>query len=283
MHTKAFVLWDLDKMLYAMEFLHAEMQRRVSLMLPLKDQGKAGNIINYNKFNENDTLPNILVVIDEFLTLMPKSTDLKKKKETKAKIIDYLEEIAQIGGALGVTYIISHQKPVRDLMPPFLKNMTNIRICFGVTDPICSEIMLDNRLAVGLPQGIAYCSINGECDLLYTTFLPDIRIVELIKPYKDPKHKNIFDDKGDFQISVQIPENKEKSTGRTLKVLKSKEAPNITFNRLEQSSNETLEENINKIPGFIPYNPPNPNAIIVDQTGIPLVTQKPLKGGKQKC
>lgn len=191
-HTQAYVT-DFTQMREIMTWISNEMYKRIKLFMPMLLAIKGDNLKDYNHFVKNTTkkLPYILIVVDEFLGLMPSGNTSKndKTEEAKAYVRSVLQAMAQIGRSVGLHYIISHQKPEKELMPTFLKNMTSTRVCFGFTDAVCSEIVLGNKSAHKLPERRAiFASETGEERLFYTT---DLRGVadEYIKSNRIKKYR----------------------------------------------------------------------------------------------
>lgn len=188
----------LDKILMALEHLEDELKRRTKLFESMVSRADGNdNIFHYNKLHSNNKIPYIIVVIDEFIELMPdNSTDDKETKLTKNKIMKYLQKIGQWGGALGLNYAILHQKPSKELMPTFIKNQSSIRICFGFEDLVCCAIVLGDELAKyahKLPPRKAYFSNNEGNGYLYTSDLKG-RIRMFIEPSIKPNHRTLFSD-----------------------------------------------------------------------------------------
>ena len=173
-HTQAYVT-DFEDMQKVMTYVENEMRRRIKLFMPMLLAIKGDNLRDFHAYtNKHKSLPYILVVVDEFLGLMPAGNDDKKSPTEKAKayIRHVLQAMAQIGRSVGIHYIISHQKPEKELMPTFLKNMTSTRVCFGFSDSVCSEIVLGTKAAHQLPERRAiFLSDNGEESIFYTTDL----------------------------------------------------------------------------------------------------------------
>jgi S-DNA-T family DNA segregation ATPase FtsK/SpoIIIE len=287
---------------------------RTDMMIPMAKSFKGDNIFNYNKINKDKPMPYIYLIIDEFATLMPESSDPKEVKEIKNRILSDIKLIGQMGGAIGVTYIIAHQKPEKELCPTFIKNMSNIRICFGFEDAICSQIVLGNNLALDLPQRVAYYTIGEGFNLLYTTNLDD-RILPFIQDKLSPSHRTLFDDlkklnngelpkpdipesnKGKGKKNKNNQNNNSKSNENQtpidpkqvqekFKEIQQSKQPTtpLEFNNVNPNSNTDLQkkiaENISKIPNFVPYNP-NKNGTVIDRTIIsPSEMQKPIKNNK---
>ncbi|WP_275372752.1 FtsK/SpoIIIE domain-containing protein [Clostridium tertium] len=166
-HTQAYIS-DYNQMSKIMAWIAEEIKRRIKLLMPMIANIEGDNLFDYNK-NAQNKLPYIYVVVDEFLGLM---TGTKDTEQARKYIIDVLCTMAQIGRSVGVVYVVCHQKPEKQLMPTFLKNMTSTRICFGFNDAVCSQIVLGNDDAHKLPERRAiYLAETGEQHMLYTTDL----------------------------------------------------------------------------------------------------------------
>lgn len=183
---------DFNEMLSSLEYILNEMERRKNLFSPMTTSFKGDNLYHYNMQHKSTSLPYIYIIIDEFLAIMPDKDD-KDNKEIKEKILANLRKVGQYGGSYGINYIVSHQKPESALCPTFLKNMSNLRICFGFTDEVCSRIVLNNDMAVGLPPRQAIITDGESFETLYTTNLTD-RILPFIKDKIDIGHRTVFDD-----------------------------------------------------------------------------------------
>lgn len=288
--VKCFVMNDLEKMAHALEYLMKEIERRLKLMEDMFKCLKGDNLYDYNKLNPKKKLPYTFVIIDEIMVLKLKSRD-KKIQEYKDIILDYIERLAEFGGSVGITYITCHQKPEKELLPTIIKNMSLIRICFGFQDAVCSEIVLGNDLAVGLPPRRAYYTTDGGFNLLYTTNLRkdngESRIKDYIKYSIDPYHKTIFDETNFKSTPNPLPTS-EKSGGKTetTPIQPQLQLPSQSFEKISntKTTEEILKENMAKIPGWVPWNPSDPSKII-DKTNE-AIKPSPLtskKGGKTPC
>jgi len=307
----AWAMGDLKKLLQMCQYCQDEMKKRTKLFESMYTQFKGDNIVAYNKLHKHNILPYIYLIIDEFLVVNIDKSDSKEMKKIKNEIIDVLSDIAQYGGALGIVYVISHQKPEKDLCPTFLKNMSNTRVCYGFEDEVCSRIVLGSDLAKGLPPRRAYTLVNGRLNLIFTTNLEN-RIEKYLRPHYINNRRDLFEDLKKLQtnkLQINLNDNiKEKDTSNStelkgkenvsknnelikreeeikrkellisqqeellnkkesqlikleesIKLLKEKEIAkqhDIKYNYDMVSPIENqLEANINKIEGFVPYEP----------------------------
>ena len=179
------------------------------------DTFKGDNLYQYNKLHPHKKLPFIYIVIDEFLECVAKSSDKGEVKNIKLEIESLLTKIAQFGGSLGVSYIISHQKPEKALCPSFLKNMSNVRLCFGYDDSICSEIVLGtgDTSAVGLPPRRAIYKTHGTKSLIFTTNLEG-KIEEYLRPFQMFNKRDLFKDLITKETTIKKTKELKKETSK---------------------------------------------------------------------
>lgn len=196
-HVKCFIQADFNKMLEVLRYIvDYEIPSRLDLFEEMFTQRKGENIYDYNKLYPDKKLPYIYIVIDEFVELMFKANADKEEKDTKEAILDYIKKIGQMGAAVGVQYIILHQKPQKELCPPFIKNMSSVRICFGFEDEACGRVVLGDKhadLVVGLPPRRAYVNNNGTMELMFTTNLKDRRDI-FIRKHEVADKPDIFEE-----------------------------------------------------------------------------------------
>jgi S-DNA-T family DNA segregation ATPase FtsK/SpoIIIE len=126
-----------------------EMERRYSLMA----QTKTKNIDNYNdkaKKEKYDTLPYIIIIIDELADLMM----------TSGKEVEYsIARLAQMARAAGIHLIVATQRPSVDVVTGLIKANLPSRLSYKVGQRIDSKIILDSMGAE---------SLLGRGDMLFT-------------------------------------------------------------------------------------------------------------------
>jgi len=118
--------------------------------------------------DELETLPSVVVVIDELADLM-----LVAAKEVEESIC----RVAQMGRAAGVHLVIATQRPSADVITGLMKANIPSRIAFAVASSLESRIILDNTgaeklvgrgdmlyapLGAGKPQRVQGCFISPE-------------------------------------------------------------------------------------------------------------------------
>ena len=127
----------------------SEMERRYTLM----SKTKTKNIENYNdkaKVEGYDTMPYIVVVIDELADLMM----------TSGKDVEYsIARLAQMARASGIHLIVATQRPSVDVVTGLIKANLPSRLSYKVGQRIDSKIILDSMGAE---------SLLGKGDMLFT-------------------------------------------------------------------------------------------------------------------
>jgi S-DNA-T family DNA segregation ATPase FtsK/SpoIIIE len=102
-------------------WIEAEMMRRYDKF----SESKVKNIQVYNSENGNETLPQILVIIDEYSELM---MDYGEQFEA---IID---RIGRLGRAAGIHLVIATQRATSDVITNSIKSNLTCRASFTVVD-----------------------------------------------------------------------------------------------------------------------------------------------------
>ena len=127
----------------------SEMERRYQIM----SRTKTKNIEGYNekaKKEKLDTLPYIVVIIDELADLM-----MNSGKDVEF----YIARLAQMARASGIHLIVATQRPSVDVVTGLIKANLPSRISYKVGQKIDSKVILDSMGAE---------SLLGRGDLLFT-------------------------------------------------------------------------------------------------------------------
>ena len=148
-HLLTPVITDSKKALIALSNLVSEMERRYKIMA----QTSTKNIENYNQKaikNNFETLPYIVVIIDELADLMM----------TSGKDVEfYIARLAQMARASGIHLIVATQRPSVNVVTGLIKANLPSRISFRVGQKIDSKVILDQMGAD---------SLLGRGDMLFT-------------------------------------------------------------------------------------------------------------------
>jgi len=133
----------------ALSNMVSEMERRYQIM----SRTKTKNIEGYNekaKKEKLDTLPYIVIIIDELADLM-----MNSGKDVEF----YIARLAQMARASGIHLIVATQRPSVDVVTGLIKANLPSRISYKVGQKIDSKVILDSMGAE---------SLLGRGDLLFT-------------------------------------------------------------------------------------------------------------------
>lgn len=143
------VVTDPKKAAGALQWSVVEMLKRYRLFSEIGVRDLAGYNA-YQKKNAGETLPQVVIVIDELADLM-----LVASKEVEESIC----RVAQMGRASGMHLIIATQRPSADVITGLMKANIPSRIAFSVSSALESRIILDTQGAEKL---------IGQGDMLYS-------------------------------------------------------------------------------------------------------------------
>lgn len=150
--------------------LEDEMARRNSL---IKDAGKK-SIVDYNESLRvsGKFLPFIVVVIDEFISLVGSEDSM-----------DSLVQLTAKARSAGIFIILSLQRPDADTVPGLIKANMNCRISFKVTSGTESRIILDSTVAGEdcRGEGDGYVKANGKITRFQGCYVEPKELKKVIK------------------------------------------------------------------------------------------------------
>lgn len=260
--TRAFAD-DLEKSLVVLSHLEKIMNERNDTIRPYRKKARADNYQDYNKINAIDKMSTIYVVFDEMSSLFQTKRCTKKQKEIKEQIVASVEKIAQYGAGLGVFLLCSLQRPTIDNLSSFIKSQCTCKISFRQNNSKSSEVALDDpSMALGLEQReFIYYTKNYNYGLV--PFVNNKKIFEYIEPYLQVNHRDLF---RDLKVINGEPKRKEKVE---------EYKPQHVY---KKTTEDILKENIAQIEGYVPYSTPSTNVIVIDNTKLSAITEKPKKG-----
>jgi S-DNA-T family DNA segregation ATPase FtsK/SpoIIIE len=119
----------------ALASLRAELQRRMALL-----EGRARDLAELRRVAPDDAPPSLVIVADEFATLVTEIPDFV------AGVVD----IAQRGRSLGIHLVLATQRPSGAVNDQILAN-TNLRIALRVLDAADSTSIIGGREAADIP------------------------------------------------------------------------------------------------------------------------------------
>lgn len=144
-HLLSPVIVEPKQILSALKWVEQEMDRRYKLF----QQVGARNISSYNEMSGFQSLPYIVVMIDELADLM-----MMAAAEVEASIT----RLAQLARATGIHLILATQRPSTDVITGLMKANIPCRIAFNVSSMVDSRVILDQPGAEKL---------LGRGDMLY--------------------------------------------------------------------------------------------------------------------
>ena len=176
----------------ALRWLIDEMERRYQVM----NEKGVRNIDKYNQKmvkEEGETIPYIVVVIDELADLMMVSS-----KEVE----EYIARLAQMARASGIHLILATQRPSVDVLTGIIKANFPARMSFKVTSKVDSRTILDTNGAeslLGAGDMLFLSPGVGRLQRIHSPFVTEgeiKRIVEFLKNQGAPTyHEEILEEK----------------------------------------------------------------------------------------
>jgi S-DNA-T family DNA segregation ATPase FtsK/SpoIIIE len=146
-HLLTPVIIEPEKCISALKWAVNEMERRYSLLA----EEKVRNIKSYNELKKDETMPYIVIVIDELADLM-----MIAARDVEALIV----RLAQKARAIGIHLVLATQRPSVDVITGLIKANVPARIAFTVASQVDSRTILD--------QGGAE-KLLGQGDMLLMT------------------------------------------------------------------------------------------------------------------
>ncbi len=144
-HLLTPVIVEPEKVVSALKWAVTEMEKRLKTFADVN----AKNIENYNNLSGFQSMPYILIFIDELADIMLFSP---------SEVEDNICRIAQMARATGIHLILATQRPSVNVVTGLIKANIPTRISFAVTSVIDSRVILDTTGAEKL---------LGRGDMLY--------------------------------------------------------------------------------------------------------------------
>ncbi len=172
------VVTDPKKAAGALQWAVVEMLKRYRLFSEVGVRDLAGYNKHQKSLEDGQTLPQVVIVIDELADLM-----LVASKEVEESIC----RVAQMGRASGMHLVIATQRPSADVITGLMKANIPSRIAFAVSSAMESRIILDAQGAEKLVgQGdMLYAPIgSGKPQRIQGAFVSDEereRVIQFIK------------------------------------------------------------------------------------------------------
>lgn len=129
-HLLAPVIVEPDKILSALKWAMAEMDRRYKLFQSVGVR----NIQGYNEMSGFQAIPYIVILIDELADLM---------MFAPVEVEDAITRIAQLARATGIHLVVATQRPSVDVITGLIKANIPCRIAFNVASLMDSRVIID--------------------------------------------------------------------------------------------------------------------------------------------
>ncbi|TAH34158.1 DNA translocase FtsK [Candidatus Saccharibacteria bacterium] len=129
-HLLTPVITEPEKCISALKWAVAEMERRYRTLAEQKKR----NIGEYNALKDTDSMPFIVIVIDELADLM-----MMAARDVEALIV----RIAQKARAVGIHLILATQRPSVDVITGLIKANVPARIAFTTAGQVDSRTIID--------------------------------------------------------------------------------------------------------------------------------------------
>jgi S-DNA-T family DNA segregation ATPase FtsK/SpoIIIE len=182
-HLLTPVIVEPEKCISALKWAVSEMEKRYKL---LEEVGNR-NIVEYNKAHKEDSLPYIVIVIDELADLMVLAA---------ADVEGLIVRLAQMARAVGIHLVLATQRPSVDVITGLIKANIPARLAFSVASQVDSRTILDQMGAEKL---------LGKGDMLFMSpeFIKPRRIQGVFLSEKETKEVT------DYLRSVREPSYNE--------------------------------------------------------------------------
>ncbi|HHV73648.1 MAG TPA: DNA translocase FtsK [Thermoanaerobacterium sp.] len=148
------------------------------------------DIDGYNKIHGIDTMPKIVVIVDELSDLMMVSP---------AEVEEYICRLAQMARAAGIYLVIATQRPSVDVITGVIKANIPSRISFAVSSQIDSRTILDMSGAeklLGKGDMLYYPIGESKPIRVQGAFISDKEVEEIVNFLKsnanEPKYEEII-------------------------------------------------------------------------------------------
>lgn len=163
------VVTDSKEAISALKWAVNEMERRYKA---LSDCG-VRNIVGYNQQNQDNKLPYIIVIVDEFADLM----------SVAGKEVEFaVQRLAQMARASGIHIIIATQRPSVDVITGTIKANFPSRISFQVSSQTDSRTILNEQGAEQLlgRGDMLYMNAGGKPKRLHGPFVTEKEVTDVV-------------------------------------------------------------------------------------------------------
>ena len=168
------MVYDSEKASQILDNLVKEMENRYTLFR----KSKVKNIINYNKKNPDKKLKRMLMVFDEYGSMI--EGDKKMREKLESSII----QLSQKARAAGIHMIICTQSPKAEIITTTIRNNLTGRIALKVTDNVASNLILDDKGAetlLGKGDMLLKTSETSSLERIKSPFIEEDEVDDIIE------------------------------------------------------------------------------------------------------
>ena len=201
------VVTDPKKAAGALQWAVTEMMKRYRMFAEVGVRDLASYNAKAAKTEGMDTMPQVVVVIDELADLM-----LVAAKEVEESIC----RVAQMGRASGMHLIIATQRPSADVITGLMKANIPSRIAFAVASAMESRIILDTQGAeklVGRGDMLYFPLGSGKPTRVQGCLISDQEVAAVVDYVKQNSGSAQYDDQVMQEIEQHAAEKDKASKG----------------------------------------------------------------------
>lgn len=131
-HLLTDVITDVEKVVNALGWAVAEMEKRYKIF----QEVGVKNIASYNESKAFQSMPYIIVIIDEMADIM--------MSKHAGDVENHIVRLAQMARAVGIHLVLATQRPSVNVLTGLIKANIPARIAFQVTSMIDSRVIIDS-------------------------------------------------------------------------------------------------------------------------------------------
>ena len=182
-HLLTPVITEPEKCISALKWSVAEMERRYRMLA----EHKKRNIIEYNNLKDQESMPYIVIVIDELADLM-----MMAARDVEALIV----RIAQKARAVGIHLILATQRPSVDVITGLIKANVPARIAFTTASQVDSRTIIDQMGAeklLGMGDMLFLTSDMPKPKRVQAAFISDdetVKVTDFIRDQRAPEYND---------------------------------------------------------------------------------------------
>jgi len=197
-HLLCPVIFEPSKTINAVSWLIGEMERRFKQIA----EGRTRDILSYNKKFPQDSLPYIILIIDELADLM-----VARGREIEVGIV----RLAQLARAVGIHLVVATQRPSVEVITGLIKANITSRISFQVASQVDSRTVLDMAGAeklLGLGDMLFISAKNPKPKRIQSPFVSEKEVknvTDFIKKNIKPKEDTINEITENLKEELEMP------------------------------------------------------------------------------